>query len=102
MKPELYHHILAYVTTLRQHTSYLNSTTTAPVRPYRNKGETNYVSLNVYFWGKKMVFFTPHFFFNYKNAALFVLRAALPCLPACISHKHLTLINSLFAHHFAS
>lgn len=50
--------------------------------------------LDVTFGGKKMVFFTPHFFFNYKNVALFVLRAALPRLPACISHKHLMLINS--------
>ena len=51
---------------------------------------------------KKLVFSPPHFFFDYKNVAQFVLGAVLPCLPACISHKHPMLINSLFACHFTS
>ena len=45
---------------------------------------------------KKAVFSPPlHFFSDYKNLALFVFRAVLPCLPAFISHKHPMLINSL-------
>lgn len=53
LKPELNHHMLVYVTILCQHTSYLNSTTTVPVRPYRLKGGTNDVSLDVYPLGKE-------------------------------------------------
>ena len=54
-----------------------------PVRPYRVKGGTTDVSLNVYPRMRKVVFFPPQFFFDYKNVVLFVLRAELPCLPAC-------------------
>ena len=50
-------------------------------RPYRIKGGTNHVSLDIYpGMKKKVVFSPPHFFLGYKNAALVVLRAALPCL----------------------
>ena len=41
-------------------------------------------------------------FFDYKNVALFVLRAARPCLPACTSHRHPVLINLFFACQAAS
>ena len=47
---------------------------------------------------KKVVFSPPCFFFDYKNVALIVLRAALPCLTACISRKHPMLIYSFFVH----
>ena len=58
-------------------------------RPYRAKGGTNDINLAIYpRMRKKVVFSPPHFFFHYKNVGLFVLRAVLPCLPACISHKH--------------
>ena len=40
----------------------------------------------------------PFFSFDYKNVALIVLRAALPCLTACISRKHPMLIYSFFVH----
>ena len=73
------------------------------VRRYRVKGGTNDVSLNVYpKMRKKVVFSPPRFSFGYKNVVLFVLGAVLPCLPACISHKHPMLINSHFVYHFAS
>ena len=76
---------------------------TVPVRPYRVKGGTNDVSLDMYpKMRKKVVFSPPHFFFDYKSVAVLVLGAVLPCWPACISHKHPMLINSLFAYHFAS
>lgn len=51
---------------------------------------------------KELVFSSPHFFLDYKNIALFVLGAVLPCLTTCIPHKHPMLINPLFAYHFAS
>lgn len=51
-------------------------------------------------WGKRVVFSQTHFFSDYKNVALFVHRAALPCC-LCL-HKHPMLISSLFAYHFAS
>ena len=73
------------------------------VRPYRVKGGTNHVNLDVYLkMRKKVIFSPPHFFFDYKNVALFVLGTVLPCLSASISHKHPILINSLFACIFAS
>ena len=75
---------------------------TFPVRPYRVKGGTNEVSLDIYPRMRKVIFFPVHFFLDNKNIALLVLRAALPCLPACISHRHPMLIKSLFACHFAS
>ena len=76
---------------------------TVPVKPYRVKGGTNDVNLAVYpRMRKKVVFSLPHFFFGYKIVALFVPRAALPCLPTCISYKRSMLINSLFVYHFAS
>ena len=76
---------------------------TVPVRPYRVKGGTNNVSLDVCpRMRKKVVFSHPHFLFDYKNVALFVLRAALPCLSPCTSQKCPMLTNSLFACHFAS
>ena len=42
------------------------------------------------------------FVFDYKNEALYVFRATLPCMQACISHKRPMLINSFFAYHLAS
>ena len=46
---------------------------TVPVRTYMVKGRTNDVSLDIYTrMRKKMVFFPPHFFFDYKNVAPFV------------------------------
>ena len=81
----------------------LNSAMTVLVRPYRAKGGTNDVSLDVYpKMRMKVVFSPPHSFFDYKSVALFVLGAALPCLPACIFHKRPMLINSLFACCFPS
>ena len=46
---------------------------------------------------KKVVLFPPYFFFDYKNLALFVLRAVLSCLQKCPM-----LINTLFTNRFAS
>ena len=75
---------------------------TVPARPYRVKGRTNDVSLGIYSkMRKKVVFSPPHFCFDYKNEALFVVGATLPCLPACICHKCPRLINSFFVYHFA-
>ena len=59
MKPELNHHMLVYVTILCQLTSYLNSTTTVPVRPYRLKGGTNDVSLDAYLKMRNKTVFSP-------------------------------------------
>ena len=58
---------------------------------------TKDLSLELYPKIRKVVYSTPHFFFDYKNIALFVLSAVLPCQTICISHKHPLLINSLFA-----
>ena len=74
---------------------------TVLVRPHRVKGRTNDVNLDISPKMREKVVF-PHLLSDYKNVALFVLRAALPCLPTCISHKRPMLINSLFAYHFAS
>ena len=75
---------------------------TVPARPYRVKGRTNDVSLGIYSkMRKKVVFSPPHFCFDYKNEALFVVGATLPCLPACICRKCPRLINSFFVYHFA-
>ena len=46
---------------------------------------------------KKVVLSPPYFFFDYKNVALFVLRAVLSCLQKCPM-----LINSLFTNCFVS
>ena len=77
---------------------------TVLVKPYRAKGGTNDVSLDICpRMRKKVVFSPPHFFFDYKSMALSVLGAvALPCQPTRIAHKHPMLINSLFACCFAS
>ena len=37
---------------------------------------------------EESVFSPPHLFFDYKNVALFILRAVLPCQPARVSLKH--------------
>ena len=51
---------------------------TIPVRIYCVKGGTNDVSLDIYpQMRKKVVFSPPHFFFDYKNVALFVLVAGI-------------------------
>ena len=55
---------------------------TVPVRLCRVKGETNDVNFDMHSKMKmKVVFSPPCFFFDYKNIALCVLRAVLPCLP---------------------
>ena len=70
---------------------------TVSVKPYRVKGGTNHVKLDIYPKMKKKVLFSPlHHFFDYKKVALFVLgAAALLCQPTCLSHKHPMRINSL-------
>ena len=68
-KPEMNYHILVYVTVplLICNTYDLNSSMTVPVEPYRVKGETNDVSLDVYpKMRKKVVFSPPYFFLDYK------------------------------------
>ena len=72
--------------------------------PYETEGEINDLILDVCSrMRKNMVFFPPHFFFDYTNVAPLVPGVAvLSCQPTCISHKHTMLINSLFAYHFAS
>lgn len=58
---------------------------TVPARLCRVKGETNYVSFDTHSKMKmKVVFSPPYFFFGYKNVALCVLRAVLPCLPTML------------------
>ena len=58
---------------------------TVPVRLHRVKGETNYVSFDTHSKMKmKVVFSPPYFVFGYKNVALCVLRAVLPCLPTML------------------
>ena len=39
---------------------------------------------------------------DYKNVAHLILWAEPPCLPICISHKRLFLINLFLAYHFVS
>lgn len=67
---------------------------TAPVRPYRVKGGPNDVSLDIYPNVRKKVVYPPHFFLDYTNVALFVLRAVFLCLPAWVSHKPPMLTHS--------
>ena len=71
---------------------------TVLVRLFSDKGGTNDASLNGYLKMRKKEVFSPsHIFFDYKNVALFVLRAVLSCLSTTSSHKHSIMINSLFA-----
>ena len=72
--------------------------------PYETEGEINDLILDVCSrMRKNMVFFPPHFFFDYTNVAPLVPGVAvLSWQPTCISHKHTMPINSLFAYHFAS
>ena len=73
------------------------------VKPYRVNGGTDDVCLDVYpKMRKKVIFFPPDIFFDYKNVPFFVLRAVLLCQHVCVSHKGPILINSPFAYHFAS
>ena len=52
--------------------------------------------------GRRWSSLLSHFSFDCKTVANLVLRAEPSCLPACILHMHLTLINLLLAYHFAS
>ena len=70
-------------------------------RPYRVKGGTNDVHLDVCPKMKKVVFPPLHFFLIIKHV-VFAFGAALYCLPSSISPKHPMLVNSLFASQFAS
>ena len=45
---------------------------------------------------KKVVFSPPRFSFDYKNVAYPALGALLPCLTACVPHKHLILAFLFF------
>ena len=62
---------------------------TVPVKPFKVKGGTEGVSLDVYpKMRKKVVFTPPHFFFNSNNVALFVLWAvAFLCQLLCLFDK---------------
>ena len=73
---------------------------TVLVRPYRVKGGTNDVSLDVYpKMRKKVVLSPPHLFFDYKNVDFFVLRAEPSQQADCLSQAYyankLTLCLSL-------
>ena len=56
---------------------HVNRVMTVLVKSSRAKGGTNDVGLDVYSKvRKKVAFFPPCFFFDYKNVALFILRTA--------------------------
>ena len=93
MKAETNYHILIYVTTLMLIYIYdLNRTVTVSDHKGSKEELMMKALIDIYpRMRKKVVLSPPYFFFDYKNVALFVLRAVLSCLQKCPM-----LINSLF------
>ena len=70
--------------------------------PYRDKktslpGLEEELMMSAQEWGWKWSFPPPHFFFDYRTVAHYVLRVAPSPLPTCKPHKHPVLINKFLS-----